>query len=103
MLDGSSLFTIKGFEIGDGHHWQTVCRRPTRINHVSRFVPTLNTTMHGTTRCAQSSSLQHRKHGALLPNILGQIMRGVWAGGVRLRPRRVSLRDLGENAVAGES
>jgi hypothetical protein len=63
MLDGSSLFTIEGLEIGDSHRWQPVCSRPTRINHVSRFVPTLDAALRGMTRYAQTSSLQNRKHG----------------------------------------
>jgi hypothetical protein len=33
----------------------------------------------------------------------GRIMRGVWAGSLRLWSRRVSLRNLQENPVAGES
>src|SRR5271169_3615480 len=48
--------------------------------------------MRGMTRCAQTSSLQNRKRGARPPNILGRIMRGVWAGGLRLWCRSVSLR-----------
>ena len=48
--------------------------------------------MRGMTRCAQTSSLQNRKGDARLPNILGRIMRGVWAGGLRLWCRPVSLR-----------
>src|SRR5271169_4526308 len=48
--------------------------------------------MRGMTRCAQTSSLQNRKRGARLPNILGRIRRGVWAGGLRLWCRPVSLR-----------
>jgi hypothetical protein len=48
--------------------------------------------MRGMTRCVQTSSLQNRNHDARLPNTLGRIMRGVWAGGLRLWCRPVSLR-----------
>ena len=38
MLDGASLFTIEGIEIGDGHRWQIGLQRAKAINHVSCFV-----------------------------------------------------------------
>jgi hypothetical protein len=76
MLDGSSLFTIEGFEIGGRHRWQTGLRKGQAESTIFLVL-----FQHSIQPCAdaQSSSLHNRKHRARLPDIWW-IMTGV--GGV---------------------
>jgi hypothetical protein len=78
MLDGSSLFTIEGFEIGDSHRWQTglqnakpnqpcfLFRSNSRHGHARNDERMLN--RHLCRIEARRSPAQH----------FGRIMRGVW-------------------------
>ena len=79
-----------------------VCRRPNRINHVSRFVPTLDTAMRGMTSvCSIVISARSEALRSPARHLVDHEESG--RGGLRIWSRRVSLRNLEENPVAGES
>jgi hypothetical protein len=103
MLDRSSLFTIEGFEIGDSHRWQTGLQKGQTESTMFLVLFQLSTGQARNDEVCSiviSAESEARRSPA---QHFGRIMRGVWAGSLRLWSRRVSLRNLQENPVAGES
>jgi hypothetical protein len=79
-----------------------VCEGPSRINHLSRFVPTLDTAMRGMMSvCSIVISAQSEAPRSPDRHLVDHD--GSGRGGLRLWSRRVSLRNHEENPVAGES
>ena len=101
MLDGSSLFTIEGLEIGGGHRWQTGLQKAKPNQPSFSFCSKLDTAMRGMTSGCSIVISENRKHYARLPD-LSWIMRGVGGVASRSGPGAFLSENLEENPVAGE-